>query len=77
MKTRILITVEKGLIQSVCSNNSEVEILIVDRDIEMSDSDASIVSEILSPDALFENGEAHLLYDENTPEYREIKRLKF
>jgi hypothetical protein len=52
MKTKILITVEKGQVMSVDANHNDVHIIIIDKDDHGNGID---VSEILELDAIVEN----------------------
>jgi hypothetical protein len=52
MKTKILITVEKGQVMSVDTNHDNVQIIIIDKDDQGSGIE---ISEILEPDAIVEN----------------------
>ena len=53
METKILITVEGGIVQSVCASNPDVRIMIIDYD-KHSDEPVS-VSGKYEPDGVFEN----------------------
>jgi hypothetical protein len=61
MKTKILITVEKGQVMSVDANHDDVHIIIIDKDDHGNGMD---ISEILEPDAVIES--MHELYTNAT-----------
>jgi len=58
MKAKIIIIVEGGIVQSVHAN-MDADIIIADYDRKADDPDEEvIVSEILSPDTVFDSGQA-------------------
>lgn len=81
MPTKILIYVEGGIVQSVCSNQPDTQIVIIDKDnLVSSDDKNGFISGIHQPDGVYENHyEAY--NDQSDPiemEIREeLKALKF
>ena len=81
MSTKILIEVKGGSVTAI-SATEDVQIVIVDYDNSDNGNNPVTPSEVLYPDAIFEDGEAHTLFtDASDPEEMEIKdelkRLKF
>ena len=54
-KIKILITVEGGIVQNVCTNNSDCEIVIIDYDDK--GDEPVLVSEVLEPDMVINANE--------------------
>lgn len=79
MKTKILITVEGGIVQSVISNNKEIEYVIVDYDLK--GDEPVIVGEKTKPEKLKGDNFYELFTDKKDPVEMEVrdslKRKKF
>ena len=60
-KIKILITVEGGIVQSVCTNNPDCKVVIIDYDDK--GDEPVLVSEVLEPDMVINENE--LFYKKN------------
>ena len=79
--TKIIITVEGGMVTAVGGNQGNVKIIILDYDKQA--DDPIVISEQLQPDYIFKEGEAWRNWDEenqstsDTKVKRHLKKIKF
>lgn len=80
MKTKILIRVEGGIVQSICSNNPSVEIAVVDYD-NVDNGEPAFNGIISTPDVVQENMYELIDAEGGTPSEKEareeLKRIHF
>ena len=76
-KTKILIEIQGGLVQTIYSNNKNIQLVIIDQD--MADVGEPGISEIKSPDGVADD--LYTMYSGSEPREQEVhdelKRLKF